>query len=138
MISYYILCITTQFDNFTELFCFYKYMIENLITNVVRCRQLPRKRRQTKKTTQTTQMDIQGDFNLFINNLNTGSPSYQKGCFFLETAFKASSVYFPGQLCPCYVIFNSSRYSSRIKVDSPPPSRASGRLSRCRISGGFS
>ena len=82
MISYYILCITTQFDNFTELFCFYKYMIENLITNVVRCRQLPRKRRQTKKTTQTTQMDIQGDFNLFINNLNTGSPSYQKGCFF--------------------------------------------------------
>ena len=57
-------------------------MIENLITNVVRCRQLPRKRRQTKKTTQTTQMDIQGDFNLFINNLNTGSPSYQKGCFF--------------------------------------------------------
>ena len=56
-------------------------MIENLITNVVRCRQLPRKRRQTKKTTQTTQMDIQGDFNLFINNLALPT---KRGVFFIN------------------------------------------------------
>ena len=127
-----------------------RYIGQSLIANVHRCRPSQRRRRQVKRPIPPIQMDIRGSFPVIIYS-HAGQEVHQIQLLTISNMlliflvllnmFVAYSILL--DICASEGIVGSihsscrlsliSRYSSRIKDESPPLSRASGRLSRYKL-----